>query len=198
MSKIIFHPKIYLHNIIIILGAWSLVACANVDKDGVINELTLSDSRESSLYLLPDQAYGVIYVESPKSGNLFQLHGTVGKGVAVLRERNQTRCFVKTIKIAAGGFDGKGISINKSEPIRLIVYSENLAETLLSGEEVVSDTITVKNRLMLSDPGDILIESGLGEEQGFVLNPSEWSLFNLFGTADNSTVSCVAENEIQS
>ena len=136
----------------------------------------------------------VVYIDSPKAGTLLQLRGIAGKGVLIFQEAStkQSRdlCVSAPIRFAAGDFGGSTVGIQSTEAIRLVIYSDNVAEKLKAGDEVVSEDydITDQNDARL---GDIKIESGLTLSYGFVLNPGEWSWSSVFGL-DRKTVDCEA------
>ncbi|UTV99958.1 hypothetical protein KDW99_02075 [Marinomonas rhizomae] len=134
----------------------------------------------------------VVYIDSPKVGTLLQLRGIAGKGVLISKKSNrqedQATCVSAPIRLAAGDFSGDSIGIQSAEPIRLLIYSDKVAEKLIAGDEVVSEhyVITDQNDAGL---GDIKIESGLTLSYGFVLNPGEWSWSSVFGL-DHQDVNC--------
>jgi len=163
--------------VFVTIGALSVMACAS-DK-------TLSEKlSHSGLNPLPESAYGVVYIDSPTTGSLLHLRGTVGNGVMLLRNNQSEYCSMKAVKLAAGDFEGKGISVTQADDVRLTIYNQEVARKLLSGDEVVSEDIVVSNS-MSQTTGDIHVHSGIDVTQGFVLNPSEWLLVSLFDSDDD-------------
>jgi hypothetical protein len=140
----------------------------------------------------------VVYIASPKVGTLLQLRGIAGKGVLVSREapgrqiivkqQGHTHCVSAPIRFAAGDFGGSAIGIQSINSIRLLIYSDKVANKLIAGEEIVSEDYDITDQ---SDArlGDIRIESGLTLSYGFVLNPGEWSWSSVFGW-DKENVDC--------
>ncbi|WP_421848061.1 hypothetical protein [Marinomonas sp.] len=164
-----------------ILLLLSVSACSSEAKNTNESNLAVSDNIKA-----------VVYIESPKVGTLLQLRGIAGKGVLIAKKDNrleeQAACVSSPIRFAAGDFGGDSIGIQSVEPIRLLVYSNKVAEKLIAGDEVVSEdyVITAQSDAQL---GDIKIESGLTLSYGFVLNPGEWSWSSVFGL-DHEDVGC--------
>jgi len=137
----------------------------------------------------------VVYIESPKVGTLLQLRGIAGKGVFIAREvsikqQDDVLCTSAPIRFAAGDFGGSTVGIHSTDAIRLIIYSDKVAEKLIDGDEVVSDDYDITDQADMR-LGDIKIESGLTLSYGFVLNPGEWSWPSVFGL-DHEKVDCDA------
>ncbi|MBU2237081.1 MAG: hypothetical protein KJ609_08880, partial [Gammaproteobacteria bacterium] len=88
----------------------------------------------------------------------------------------------------AGDFGGDSIGIQSVEPIRLLIYSDKVAEKLVRGDEVVSEDYVITDHSD-AELGDIKIESGLTLSYGFVLNPGEWSWSSVFGW-DREDIGC--------
>lgn len=172
------HLSTMLCSILLLL---SVSACSSKAKNTNESNLAFSDNIKA-----------VVYIESPKAGTLLQLRGIAGKGVLIAnkdnRQEGQTTCVSSPIRLAAGDFGGDSIGIQSVEPIRLLIYSDKVAEKLIAGDEVVSEhyVITEQSDAQL---GDIKIESGLTPSYGFVLNPGEWSWSSVFGL-DHDEVDC--------
>lgn len=172
------HLSTMLCSILLLL---SVSACSSEAKNTNESNLAFSDNIKA-----------VVYIESPKVGTLLQLRGIAGKGVLIAKKDNrheeQTTCVSSPIRLAAGDFGGDSIGIQSVEPIRLLIYSNKVAEKLIAGDEVVSEhyVITEQSDAQL---GDIKIESGLIPSYGFVLNPGEWSWSSVFGL-DHDEVDC--------
>ncbi|RBO80258.1 hypothetical protein [Marinomonas aquiplantarum] len=133
------------------------------------------------------QVNALVVIPSPKVGTLFNLRGVAGKG-QMIAQTSQHDCVAMPIRFAAGDFGGTKVGIYDGQPIRLRIYQKDIAQRLLSGDEVTSEHYRVK---AVGDGvlGDIQIESGLGLDYGFVLNPGEWSWGSILGL-HKERVSC--------
>jgi hypothetical protein len=142
----------------------------------------------SNQYADLDHIKGVVDIESPTVGTLLQLRGVAGKGILTVKQETPDTCVSVPVRLAAGDFGGESIGIHSSAAIRLVINSSEVANKLLSGDEVVSEDYDV-TQLSDSQRGDIKIESGLDSSYGFVLNPGEWFWSSWFGL-DQTEVSC--------
>ncbi|KJZ16188.1 hypothetical protein TW85_04025 [Marinomonas sp. S3726] len=139
-------------------------------------------------YSLPDDAIGVVFIDSTTTGSLLQLRGIFGKGILLTKNINKQTCIVSRLKLAAGDFGGSNISVHSSGPIRLDIYSREVVEKLNAGVEVVSEDYLITD-LLEEKIGDIKISMGLSIKHGFVLNPINWSWLNIFDNKKNE-VAC--------
>ena len=99
------------------------------------------------------------------------------------------------IRLVAGDFGGDDISIQGTSPIRLILRSARVADALADGDDVVSDMYRVSSR-QDDDDADIIIQSGLSESHGFVLNPGGSVVADVFGaTEPHGVLGTVAPQE---
>ena len=131
---------------------------------------------------IPAGAYGVAEIDAPRVATLLQLRGVMGTGIVVLRSNDSHDCLTVPIRFVAGDFGGEGISANATKPIRLILRSQRVAIALAAGDDVVSDMYRIGSRK--DDPdADIVIQSGLSESHGFVLNPGNSIIADIFGAA---------------
>ncbi|MBJ7539388.1 hypothetical protein [Marinomonas transparens] len=157
-----------------------------------ITACSSESSRVKSEPFQPDDIKAVVLIESPKVGTLLQLRGIAGKGVLIARKtpskQQDDLCVSVPIRFAAGDFGGSSINIDSADSIRLAIYSDEVANRLISGDEVVSEDYQVTDGREVR-LGDIKIESGLTLSYGFVLNPGEWSWSSLFGL-DQEEVNC--------
>ena len=136
---------------------------------------------------IPAGAYGVVYVDAPRVATLLQLRGVTGRGTVILKSDDSHECLTIPIRFVAGDFGGEGISASATSPIRLILQSQRVANALAAGDDVVSDMYRISTRP--DDPeADIVIQSGLSESHGFVLNPGSSVLADIFGAATSQTV----------
>ncbi len=137
---------------------------------------------------IPAGAYGVVQIQSPRVANLLQLRGVMGRGIAIMRSDDQQDCQSLQLRFVAGDFGGDSVSTHAAQPIRLILQSARVSNALARGEDVVSDMYIISSQT--NDPdADIIIESGLSESHGFVLNPGTSIVADVFGSA-TSRLSC--------
>jgi hypothetical protein len=135
---------------------------------------------------IPSGAYGVAYIDAPRVATLLQLRGVTGSGTAVLKSDDSHDCLTVPIRFVAGDFGGEGLSTNDTHPIRLILRSPRVAGALAAGDDVVSDMYRIST--LPDDPeADIIIQSGLSESHGFVLNPGSSIVADIFGAATSRT-----------
>lgn len=137
---------------------------------------------------IPAGAYGVVQIESPRVANLLQLRGVMGRGTAIIRSQDSRDCQSLQLRFVAGDLAGNGVSARAAQPIRLILQSARVSTALARGEDVVSDMYVISSRMNDSD-ADIIIESGLSESHGFVLNPGTSIVADVFGST-TSRLSC--------
>lgn len=128
----------------------------------------------------PEQIKGVVFIDSAKEGSLLQLKGMAGKGVFVLPQQEESGCVALPLRFVAGDFGGPSIGIHSADPIRLVIYSEQVATSLAAGYDIVSEDYKITNQ---SDAmlGDIKISTTSDGQFGFVLNPGRWPWSGLFG-----------------
>lgn len=136
---------------------------------------------------IPAGAYGVAYIDAPRVATLLQLRGVTGSGTVILKSDDSHDCLTVPIRFVAGDFGGEGISASATHPIRLILRSPRVAGALAVGDDVVSDMYRISAQL--DDPeADIIIQSGLSENHGFVLNPGSSIVADIFGATISRTV----------
>jgi hypothetical protein len=134
---------------------------------------------------IPAGAIGLVQIEAPRVATLLQLRGVMGSGTVILRSDESKDCLTLPIRLVAGDFGGDGISAHTRGPIRLIIQTARVANALADGDDVVSDTYHIS---MKDDPNaDIIIQSGLSEGHGFVLNPGSSVVADIFGTTASHT-----------
>jgi hypothetical protein len=137
---------------------------------------------------IPAGAYGIVQIESPSVANLLQLRGVMGRGTAIIRSEDPHDCQSLQLRFVAGDFGGDSVSARAAQPIRLILQSARVSSALARGEDVVSDMYVISSQMNDSD-ADIIIESGLSESHGFVLNPGTSVVADVFGST-TSRLSC--------
>ncbi len=139
---------------------------------------------------IPAGAQGVVLIDSPREATLLMLRGMSGSGDAILRDADNRDCLTTPIRFVAGDFGGNSITAHTAKPIRLILRSVRVARALANGQDIVSDMYRVGSAR--NDPeADIIIESGLSDSHGFVLNPGSSILADIFG-ADIRRTPCSA------
>ena len=108
----------------------------------------------------------------------------------ILRNRSSRDCLTLPVRFIAGDFGGDNISIHSGESIRMIIKSIRVAEALADGDDVVSDMYRISSAD--DDPdADIIVQSGLSDGHGFVINPGSSVLADLLG-AEATHVKCSA------
>ena len=135
---------------------------------------------------IPSGAYGVAWIDAPRVATLLQLRGVTGRGIVILKSDDSHDCLTVPIRFVAGDFGGEGISANATGPIRLTLRSRRVARALAAGDDVVSDMYRIST-LLDDTEADIIIQSGLSESHGFVLNPGSSILADIFGAATSRT-----------
>ncbi len=137
---------------------------------------------------IPAGAYGIVQIQTPRVANLLQLRGVTGRGIAIMRSDDNHDCQSMQLRFVAGDFGGDSVSTHAAKPIRLILQSARVSNALARGEDVVSDMYVISSQM--NDPdADIIIEAGLSESHGFVLNPGTSVVADVFGSTP-SRLSC--------
>ncbi|MEP2029424.1 MAG: hypothetical protein ABJI96_12055 [Paracoccaceae bacterium] len=130
-------------------------------------------------HTIPSGAFGFVVIERPREVTLLQLRGLAGSGQVVLRTDQNGMCLTLPVRLVAGDLAGDSITGHLAEPIYVIIKSREVARALAKGRDVVSDGHIVSNRM---DPdADIVLQSGLDESFGFVINPGRNILGDIFG-----------------
>lgn len=135
---------------------------------------------------IPAGAYGIARIDTPRVATLLQLRGVMGSGIVIIKSDDSHDCLTVPIRFVAGDFGGEGISANATRQIHLILRSPRAAKALAAGDDVVSDMYRISTQL--DDPeADIIIQSGLSESHGFVLNPGSSIVADIFGAVASRT-----------
>jgi len=135
---------------------------------------------------IPAGAHGVALIDAPRVATLLQLRGITGSGTVILKSDDSHDCLTLPIRFVAGDFGGESISINETHPIRLILRSPLVAGALAAGDDIVSDMYRISAQP--EDPdADIIIQTGLSESHGFVLNPGSSMVADIFGASTSRT-----------
>ena len=135
---------------------------------------------------IPAGAYGVVQVDTPRVATLLQLRGVMGRGTAIMRSEDNQECLSLPIRFIAGDFGGDNISAHTTKSIRLIIQTAAVSKALARGDDIVSDMYRISSQ-MNDSSADIIIESGLSDSHGFVLNPGTSVVADIFGTTANRT-----------
>lgn len=157
-------------------------------KDGVqpINGPINTTIQTEAGQQIPAGAFGVIQIDAPRVATLLQLRGITGRGTVILRSDAGEDCLTLPIRFVAGDFGGESISSHAASSIILTIQTERVANALASGDDVVSDMYRISS--LTDDPNaDIIIQSGLSESHGFVLNPGSSVVADIFGTTASRT-----------
>lgn len=136
--------------------------------------------------IIPAGAFGVVRIDAPRVATLLQLRGVMGRGTAVMRSDDDHDCLSLPIRFVAGDFGGDSVSTHTTKPIRLIIQSARISKALARGDDVVSDGYRISSEKGDSN-ADIIIESGLSNSHGFVLNPGTSVVADVFGTTASRT-----------
>tara|TARA_R110000744_G_scaffold326656_2_gene432442 strand:+ start:200 stop:736 length:537 start_codon:yes stop_codon:yes gene_type:complete len=135
---------------------------------------------------VPAEALGIVVIEAPRQASLLQLRGMAGEGKVILRSDDRQDCLTFPIRFVAGDFGGSDISVHSAQQVRLVLKSRRVTEALARGDDVVSDMYRVSSH---EDDAraDILIQTGLSDSHGFVLNPGSSILEDLVGVKTRRT-----------
>lgn len=135
---------------------------------------------------IPAGAFGVVEINTPRVATLLQLRGVMGRGTAILKSGESRDCLTLPVRFVAGDFGGDGISAHAAKPIRLIIRSARVAKALADGDDVVSDMYRVSS-LSVDPNADVIIQGGLSKSHGFVLNPGNSVVADIFGATARHT-----------
>lgn len=128
----------------------------------------------------------LITIPNPKEASLIQLRGYSGAGTVLFKIDGL--CHSMPVRLIAGDFSGHRIGIGQHGPIRLSITHPEIVRALYDGQNLVSEDFKVLAG-MDDEPADIVIDSGLSAETGFVVNPGRNFLADLFG-ARPSPIPC--------
>lgn len=151
------------------------------DIESPVNWSASTAIRTEAGQTIPASAYGIVQIDAPRAATLLHLRGVMGRGIAIIRNEDSYDCLSLPIRFIAGDFGGDGISAHKRKSIHLTIQSAAVAKALVRGEDVVSDMYRTSSQISDSN-ADIIIERGLGEGYGFVLNPGSSVFADIFGT----------------
>jgi hypothetical protein len=144
-----------------------------------VNLATLSGAAWADPAMTSERdSLAVITIPNPREASLLQLRGYVGAGTALLRIEGQ--CHSMPVRFVAGDFGGSRVSTVQSGPIRLRITRAKTVQLLYDGTDLVSEDHGVVVGTA-EQTADIVIESGLSAETGFVINPGQSVLADLFG-----------------
>ncbi len=124
------------------------------------------------IHTLPHGVKGVIYSETMTEGTLFWLHGKVGEGIYVSRDRQGELCSLP-IPIVAGSMNGSGVGISSAKPLHMLVLNTQLDDDIKAGKRIESSAFKVRyaNDGSTDDESDdIVVLEGLSSDDGFILN----------------------------
>lgn len=136
--------------------------------------------------VIPAGAFGVVQIDTAHAATLLHLRGVMGRGTATIRSDDNHDCLSLPIRFVAGDFGGDSISVYTRKPIRLIIQTAAVAKALARGEDVVSDMYRTSSQITDAN-ADIIIEKGLSDGYGFVLNPGASVVADIFGAKASRT-----------
>ena len=159
-------------------AAGAAQADAVFDTDAIATREEVSTSAGHDI---PAGAFGFLLIERPREVTLLALRGIGGSGQAILRTDRPGMCLNIPVRFVAGDFGGEFIGGHLADPIHFVIRSRQVARALAKGRDVVSDLYNIGDRM---DPdADILVQSGLDEGFGFVINPGRNILGDIFGVS---------------
>lgn len=150
-------------------------------------QIAQSDVLTKAGQRIPAGAFGILLIERPREMTLLNLRGIGGRGEVVLRGDEPGTCLTLAVRLVAGDFGGESITAHLAEPIRFAIGSRRAARALVAGQDIVSDMYRVSSRMDLD--ADIVLQSGLDESFGFVINPGRNIFSDVFGVTARQ-ISC--------
>lgn len=170
--------SLYQRLAVVLIGA-SIAGTAQTDvardTDAIATQEEVSTSAGHNI---PAGAFGFLLVERPREVSLLALRGFAGSGKAILRTDQPGLCLNIPVRFVAGDFGGESINGHVADPIHFLIRSRKVARSLAKGWDVVSDMYSVSDHM---DPdADIVLQSGLDEGSGFVINPGRNILEDIF------------------
>ena len=150
-------------------------------------QIAQSDVLTKAGQRIPAGAFGILLIERPREMTLLNLRGIGGRGEVVLRGDEPGTCLTLAVRLVAGDFGGESITAHLAEPIRFAINSRRAARALVAGQDIVSDMYRVSSRMDLD--ADIVLQSGLDESFGFVINPGRNIFSDVFGVTARQ-ISC--------
>ena len=185
MPKLSSFPPLWAGLFTCVFGVAAAQADTHVNIDAIATRQVVTTSAGHSI---PSGAFGFVLVRRPREATLLQLRGIAGKGQVVLRTDQPGMCLTFPIRFVAGDFGGDAISGHLAEPILVVIKSRDVARTLARGRDVVSDEYSISTQM--NSDSDIVLQSGLDESFGFVINPGRNILGDIFGIRADR-VSCL-------
>jgi hypothetical protein len=162
----------------VLIGAFTALSAqadAARDTDAIATRKEVPTSAGQNI---PAGAFGILLVERPREVNLLALRGKAGSGKVILRTDQPGLCLNIPVRFVAGELGGESINGHLADPIHFVITSRQVARDLAKGQDVVSDMYSVSNHM--GPDIDIVLESGLGEGFGFVINPGRNILEDIF------------------
>lgn len=156
------------------------------DTDRPVHWPTTTAVQTETGQIIPAGAFGIVQIDTPRAATLLHLRGVMGRGTATIRSEDNHDCLSLPIRFVAGDFGGDSISAHTRKPIRLILQTASVAKALARGEDVVSDMYRTSSQMTDSN-ADIVIERGLSDGYGFVLNPGASVVADVLGAKASRT-----------
>lgn len=143
--------------------------------------------REPRTAALIKQAWAVIYAPDMRRGSLLMLRGAVGKADVTFRQTADSWCAPVPLRLLLGDFSGDSVAIGQSGPALVIVFNQEIADSMRAGHDITSDTLRVFSLdHALSEPGagfDIVLAGSASPNDGFVLNMGRNLWSDIFGAS---------------
>jgi hypothetical protein len=165
-------------------AAGTAQANAAYDTDAIATRAEVSTSAGRNI---PAGAFGFLLVERPREVNLLALRGIAGAGKAILRTDRPGLCLSIPVRFVAGDLRGQSINGHLADPIHFVITSRQVARSIATGRDVVSDMYSVSDQI--DSDADIVLKSGLDAGFGFVINPGRNIMGDIFGVSARP-VSC--------
>lgn len=117
--------------------------------------------------IIPQGAFGVLYITDVAVGTLPLLKGVKGKGRYLTTNEQGAPCEIEPVQFLAGSFGGRSIAVDEhSDDIVIEVYSAEISERLKHLQEVTS----------VEYSKDLQVKSGLDTTDAFIIQPKPfWS-----------------------
>lgn len=144
---------------------WLVLACLIWFSAG-----TLARTSDELASQWPDEALGVLIIDSAAQGHLLYLHGFAGQGRYLSRDKRGWICVVEPVPVIAGRMGAGGIGIEHIGPVVMTVYNPNLSRLLKTGHVVQSSDWQMDSGQNALHP-DMVISNSVDREMHFIINP---------------------------
>jgi hypothetical protein len=192
MKKIV-NPTITIMSAITILLIIAVFSTRAIAADQTVN---LNDEK---IVEYVNKASAVIYAPSMSRGSLFRMRGAFGRAKFTRKTEDNLWCDVSPMRLLIGDFAGTSTGVSSAGSIILLVINPSIADKLANGMDIISDNVSLLDVEKVSTNGlqgvDILVSGSVSANSGFVLNPGDSILNDLFGASSvgNSCTHASAE-----